>query len=290
MANGSTANRAQGWAEELGRLSERLKEKHSELDVHKTFLSPGWDKGRGQDDRWQTLRNERDRISIIKTELGWLSFDAAARVDRRLRAAGEIVDGSIEGKASEAALDLSQADHIMQRAWWSRRNNNWRSPWLFPMWVVISISLVVGMGGTVWTIVDQELFPKGEPVALSQALFGAAMWGFGGALVNALRTLHMQVQRQEFERERVAWYLLSPIIGLTFGAIVFLLFLGGLLTTGQGLGDNQTNTGSQGQMIDPTAILLLAVIAGLAQNTFIGSLQQISRSRFRGSSEEEEAR
>lgn len=288
MASRGNRTRTQSWAEEPGRLSERLRDKYPDMHLDMTYLSPGWDTGRGQNDRWQKLRNERDRVSIIKTDLGWLSFDAAARVDRNVHATGKIIEGAVEGGVSEAALNLRQAEHIMQRAWWSRFCNNWGSPWMVPMWAVLSILLVASIGATVWTIVSQELFPRGEPVPLSEALFGAVLWGFGGALVNALRTLHLRVQKQEFERERVAWYLLSPVIGLTLGAIVFLLFLGGLLSTGQELGA-PTNGGSDVKVIGPTAIFLLAVLAGLAQNTFVGALEGMSRSRFQGSEEEEES-
>ena len=156
------------------------------------------------------------------------------------------------------------------------------------MWSVLSILLLGGIGVTIWTIVTQELFPSGKPVPLSEALFGSVLWGFGGALVNALRTLHIRVQRQEFERERVAWYLLSPVVGLTLGAIVFLLFVGGLLSTGQELGASNYG-GADVTVIDPTAILLLAVLAGLAQNTFVEALERMSPSRFRSSKEGEES-
>jgi len=137
----------------------------------------------------------------------------------------------------------------------------------------------------------QNLFPRGEEVGLHEALFGATLWGLGGGIVTALRTLHIRVQGQEFERERVAWYVISPIIGLAFGAIVFLLFLAGLLSTGQELVETAKTTnqqGGSGATINPTPILLLAVLAGLAQNAFVSTLQQIIKARFRGAAEEEE--
>ena len=40
--------------------------------------------------------------------------------------------------------------------------------------------------------------------------------------------------------------------------------------------------------VDPTPILVLALLAGFAQNAFIGGLQQIIKARFRGAAEEEE--
>lgn len=279
---------AESWAEELRKLNERLKD----VDVEKIHLAPGWDRGKDEKDRWQRLRDERDRILIIKTGLGWLSIDAAATVDRRLRTTGEIIDATIEGRVSEAALKLRQAEHIMQRAWWSRHWNSWRS-WWPPIWVLLSIILAVALGATAWAILDRELFPRGEDIELRDALFGATLWGFAGALVTAMRTLHHHVQSQQFERERIAWYLLSPVIGLAFGAIAFLLFLTGLLSTGQDLESEAATTVQQQvetttKVVDPTPILVLALLAGFAQNAFISALQQIIRARFRGAVEEEE--
>lgn len=281
MAGDESQKPTQSWAEELRRLDERIKEKQPDIDVERTRLVPGWEK----DDKWQKLRDERDRLQIIKTALGWLSADAAARVDRRLRAAGEIIDAAIDGRTSEAALRLCQAEHAIQRAWWSRRWNSWPSPWKAPMWAIISITIGLALGATAWAVFDQQLFPRGEKIDLPDALFGAALWGFAGGLVNGLRTLHHRVQGQQFERERVAWYMLSPVVGFAFGAIAFLLFLVGLLSAGQ---DLEGSTAQTTQQIDPTPIFLLAVLAGLAQNAFFGGLQQIVKARFRGAVEEEE--
>lgn len=290
MSSNENAKPAESWAEELRELKGRLKETHPSIHIEKTYLAPEWEK-----DRWQSLRNEWDRILFLKTELGWLSIDAAARVDRRLRAAGEIIDAATEGKASEAALKLSQAEHIMQRAWWSRRWNNWRRVWRLcvpPWWLAIAVLLLAALGGTVWAIFDRELFPRGDELELPDALFAATLWGFAGALVNGLRSVHLRVQAQEFEKERLAWYLLSPIIGLAFGAIAFLLFLAGLLSTGQDLREETALTVEQAsdmaKVVDPTPILVLALLAGFAQNAFIGALQQIIKARFRGAAEEEE--
>lgn len=297
MACNESPKPTESWAGELRKLNERLKD----VDVEKIHLAPGWDKGKDDKERWQRLRDERDLILIIKTKLGWLSIDAAATVDRRLRTAGEIIDATIEGRVSEAALKLGQAEDIMQRAWWSRHWNSWRScrwnswrcRWIPPMWILLSMILAAALGATAWAIFDRELFPRGEDIELPDALFGATLWGFAGALITGLRTLHHRVQSQQFERARIAWYLLSPVIGLAFGAIAFLLFLTGLLSTGQDLEAEAASTAQQQaqattKVIDPTPILVLALLAGFAQNAFIGALQQIIRARFRGAAEEEE--
>jgi hypothetical protein len=276
---------AVSWDEELRALAQQF---DSKLELDKTRLVFGWTE---EGKRWTALADERDRILVLKNGLGWLSRDAAALVDRRVSAASEVIDARLNARAGQAALRLSQAEHVMQRAWWSRLWNTWRSPnpARVPLWIVISVVLLAALGGTVYVIFTYDLFPHGDRVGLPEALFGAVFWGFGGALVNGVRTVHHEVQRQEFEVERIVWYFLSPAIGFAFGAIAFLLFITGLLSTGQDVGGRASQEGGEvsNTLVDPTPILLVAVLAGFAQNAFIAALQQIIKERFRGAPEEE---
>lgn len=313
------------WHDELEALGRFL----NIADLHVTQLVPGWE---AEGNKWDVLRKERDRILAIKTSLGWLSTDAVARVDRRLSEAVDIIDNEISGKASTAALRLTEAEFLIQRAWRSRYWNNWTvwKPWL-PLprraaWFYIAIPLICALGGAAYVIFACEFFPTGGDVPLKQAFLGGSIWGLAGAIVAALRSLHHRIQTQEFEIGRLVWYFVSPIIGLTFGAIASLLFLMGLLTAGQlspvqenansspgdsaGSASSTTNgntapdgqnsqeverqeggkqNGTQqdsGPTVDPTPILVLAVLAGFAQNAFLGTLQQMVNARFRGQEEE----
>lgn len=42
------------------------------------------------------------------------------------------------------------------------------------------------------------------------------------------------------------------------------------------------------KVVDPTPILVLALLAAVGRNAFVGARQQIIRARFRGAAEEEE--
>lgn len=306
------------WAEVLARLEKQLG-----LDVSRTCLVD-WDASK--DTAFKKLREERDRVLAIKSGLDWLSADADARVDRRLKAAGEVIDAKLEARQSEAALKLSQAVDVMERAWHSRRWNRYPSPiklpagpfrsppagswaragWVFvsflkllvfplwlltlPIWVVLSFVLLGAFGGTVWIVYDAGLYPTGDNVGLRDALFGAALWGLGGALVNAVRTVHHESQKQQFEIERFVWYLVTGPIGFAFGSIAFLLYITGLLGADvleTGKAASAHGAPPEGSKVNPAPILLFALLAGFAQNAFIGALQQIIRERFRGAPEED---
>lgn len=277
---------AASWNEELRWLSETLG-----IEIHTSYLEPGWQlaKGDGRAEQLELLQKERDRLLLIRNGLGWLSIDAGARFDRRLAAATEIIDVKNTALGGRAALKLSQAEHVLQQAWWSTHWNRWKPKYGLPLWGWVTVPLAAALGATVWAILDQDFYPRGTDMDLPTAFFAAALWGLGGALVNALRTVHLRVQGQEFERDRIAWYGLSPILGLAFGAIVFLLFIGGLLSTGQDLAPSEpANAQTAEDVVNPTPILLLAVLAGFGQNAFIAALQQIIRAQFRGASPEEE--
>jgi hypothetical protein len=278
--------RSHSWSEEVEILHKRLRSLYLGLDVRRTELVSGW-----ENEPWLRLERERDRLQIIKTHLGWLSIDAVARVDSCLSSAGEIIDAGenfdsrIAGRSTEAALRLSMAERMLQQAWKSRYWNSWPTirswptPFPAPMWLALSLLLLPALGLTIYVIFSQGYFPKGLEVGIPEALFAAAFWGLGGGLVTAFWTLHLRVQGQLFEIERVAWYVLSPVIGFAFGAITFLLFMAGLLSTGQ---EFTGSVDSQVGFVDPTPILVLAVLAGLGQNAFMIALQRIIGARFSG--------
>ena len=121
MAAGSAATRdehkpgdATSWLQELEWLSATLR-----VPVHETYLKPGWQVPgpNGKKQTIELLAKERDRLLLIRNGLGWLSIDAAARFDRRLGAATDLIDAENAGQAGRAALKLSQAEHVLQLAW-----------------------------------------------------------------------------------------------------------------------------------------------------------------------------
>ena len=275
---------AASWNQALRWLSEELGR-----ELHVSYLEPGWQLSQngGKPRPFDLLRKERDRLLLIRNGLGWLSIDAASRFDRRLAAANEIIDADNSGLIGQAALRLSQAEHVLQLAWWSTHWNRWKPRLGLPLWAWVTAPLVAALGATAWAILQLSLYPNGADMKVTTAFFAAALWGLAGGLVNGLRTVHLRVQAQDFERDRIAWYGLSPILGLAFGSIVFLLFLAGLLSTGQELNPGGAPAASVAA-VNPTPILLLAVLAGFAQNAFIGALQQIINAQFRGASPDEE--
>jgi hypothetical protein len=251
---------ADSWAEELSRLDPCLQQ---------TVLAQDWASHEGA---WTELKAEWERLRRIKTDVAWLASDAAERIEKKLSSVGKLIDQSQKEdrreNLMEAAIGLSAAESMIQRAWLSRWYNRWhvRIPPVPAAWQWISFVVIGALAVNAYLIARFDLYPSETPMDLSDALFAAALWGFGGGLILALKTVHERVQRQEFEIHRVAWYFLSPLLGLTFGAIAFLFFLAGLLTTGQ----TSVSTGpSEQTTLDPTPILLLALVAGFTQNAFI---------------------
>jgi hypothetical protein len=260
---------ADKWEEEIARLPENLR--HSRIQ-------PGWPTA---DDPWALLQEETDRVRRLKTDVVWLAKDAATEVDRMLRYAGDVIDQRDETRKNRAALCLSSVEDRIQRAWLSRWYNQWHLLRVWPVvaaWPCIAFALSAVLALTAYLIFEYDLHPRGAPMSLEDAFYASALWGLAGGLVLALKTIHERVQRQVFEIQRVAWYLLSPVLGFGFGAIAMLLFLAGLLATG--LADSDSLGGDEGLMIDPAPILLAALLAGFAQNTFIEQLARASNRVF----------
>jgi hypothetical protein len=269
MTNDAHDKTADSWEDELKRLDPALRT---------TRLPLGWANG---SNAWELLHEELDRLRRIKTDVVWLATDAATAIDKKLIAVGDVIDRRDEEQKDNAATCLSEAENMIQRAWLSRWYNQWhirlrpKRFWFVPAaWPCIAVLLGAALVATGAVIYLAELHPRGEQMSLTDAFYASTLWGLAGGLVLALKTIHERVQRQVFEIQRVAWYLLSPVLGFGFGAIAMLLFLAGLLATG--LADTDSLSGEEGLMIDPTPILLLALLAGFAQNTFIEQLGHVS--------------
>lgn len=283
---GRGRRRAVSWADELRLIDDRLE---TEEEYARTHLRPGWDDSHI---RWETLRGEWDRLLFIRTELGWLSGDAAARVDRCLRAAGEIIDAENNNMAREAALRLRQAEQVMQRAWRSRHSYTPGYPYFLSLPLMLSMSLLWAFAVAAGVIYSQELFPTGEGFELDKAFTAAALWGLVGGLINGLITLLHRLQTQTFDPDRALWYSITPIVGLALGAVSFLLFLAGILSVGATLEGGTSQAVQEGgnaltRTVDPAPVLVIAVLAGFSQNAFLNALHRAGERRFGPPSEEE---
>jgi hypothetical protein len=172
--------------------------------------------------------------------------------------------------------------------------------------------LIVALGGCVYLLVWLHLLPGETPrVAASNvnvaALYSSFLFGAIGGIFDALSALSEHYTQETFNSDYWLWYLGCPVLGAILGAVVFAVFLAGLLgTTGRGLPGNTTvnvpqnlwGNLTQSQLgvlvnaasnTDPSTraalILVLAFLAGFKQITVTKFLERIATSVFGGSNE-----
>jgi hypothetical protein len=77
-------------------------------------------------------------------------------------------------------------------------------------------------------------------------------WGATGAIVRSLWYLWFQINRKVFRKDWLVWFVSSPILGALLGALVYMLFLAGLLAT------------TQANVKEPWFPMVLAGLAGFS--------------------------
>jgi hypothetical protein len=116
-----------------------------------------------------------------------------------------------------------------------------------------------------------------------------ALWGGIGGAVDAFFAFYSHMSAQDFDRKFWPWYYFHPILGVSMGAVVFLLFQAGLLAIGgTGLQEaataNTTTTAAAPaatKAIGATALpIAVAFLAGFRQRTAVNFLTRIINSIF----------
>ncbi|MHB8104811.1 MAG: hypothetical protein ACYDG5_04650 [Dehalococcoidales bacterium] len=76
-------------------------------------------------------------------------------------------------------------------------------------------------------------------------LLACALWGGGGGVADALYSMHTHFAKQDFDKKYLLWYYLHPFLGVSFGAVVYLVLQAGLLSiSGTSLNEAGANVSS----------------------------------------------
>jgi hypothetical protein len=114
-----------------------------------------------------------------------------------------------------------------------------------------------------------------------------ALWGGVGGVVDAFFALHSHISDRDFDMHFRSWYFLHPLLGLSLGGIIFLLFQAGLLA----VADTQLKEAADaadGVTVGGTVLpIALAFLAGFKQNTAYKFIGRVVRSVFQNTEESE---
>lgn len=140
-------------------------------------------------------------------------------------------------------------------------------------WLLILFIAMLVLPGLLSGAIGDSI-PSASPETLRIATRTALWGGIGGALSALLGLRRHMLQYQDFDRQWSLWYLVSPLVGLVFGGVVFLVLRVGLSTLAPS---------TAGEIESAWLAYALGALAGLQQNflyNFLGrALQWIAPKR-----------
>ena len=169
------------------------------------------------------LSNEADRLSKLIAEQ-CSSIPVSKDCNQMLKEARDLI--------SKVNLDheavLMKMDEIKCRLLRAYDSRELQPRWFLGLGALNFLWLII-IGGLIWwkmLIPGQDSLQQIGLVALA-----CALWGGVGGVVDAFFALHTHFSKQEFDKRYRPWYILHPILGLSLGAIIFLIIQAGLMAT-----------------------------------------------------------
>jgi len=136
----------------------------------------------------------------------------------------------------------------------------------------------VGVAVALFLLEQQKVF--GSNASDFIYLLGSVVWGCLGGVMGALISLTKHISgEQDFDRQHTMWYIISPMMGMGIGAVIFIILRVGLLSLTMG--------GSQ-QIASPMVIFILSWLGGYQHNVFtdiVKRLLKVFESEFSPSNE-----
>ena len=150
------------------------------------------------------------------------------------------------------------------------------------MWPQVFIKLFVYnfliAAGLVVTIFLKHLIPgSGTATIMGAGILACAIWGCLGGIVDAFMALMGHFTSQDFDGQFQSWYFLHPLLGLSLGAVVYLIFQAGLAS----VGNSVSTTGTATVQVGITALsIAVAFLAGFKQTSAIAFISGVGDSIF----------
>ena len=150
------------------------------------------------------------------------------------------------------------------------------------MWPRVFIKLLVYnfliAAGLVVLIFLKSLVPdSGSTRSMAAGVLACAVWGCLGGIVDAFQALIEHFTDQNFDRQFQSWYFLHPLMGVSLGAGVYLIFQAGLAS----VGNSVATTGSATVQVGITSLsIVVAFLAGFKQTSAIAFVNGIGDSIF----------
>lgn len=154
---------------------------------------------------------------------------------------------------------LGQVEYQLHLARRVRRWSTTLGPRLLTVELVWLLILFIGMlvlPGVLSSALGDSI-QSATPTIVRMAVVTILWGGVGGALSALLGLRRHMLQYQDFDRQWSLWYLVSPIVGMLFGGVVFLILRIGLSTLAPS---------TSGEIESAWLAYVLGALAGMQQN------------------------
>jgi hypothetical protein len=131
-------------------------------------------------------------------------------------------------QTSLEAIDLN--DPLAYKNWYEfhRQMRRWSYSWGIFIFIYALLWLVVLLPGLFLPGQRLESLSSSAAVGVILAAWPAIAAGGAGGVTNMLRELYLSVSyRQDFDRQRLMWYLVQPVIGAVLGGTIYLFVASG---------------------------------------------------------------
>lgn len=134
------------------------------------------------------------------------------------------------------------------------------------VWLLILIIAMLVLPGLLSATVGDSI-PSATPETVRMAVITLLWGGVGGALSALLGLRRHMLQYQDFDRQWSLWYLVSPVVGMLFGGVVFIILRVSLSTL---------VPSTHGEIESAWLAYLLGGLAGMQQNHVYDLLGRIA--------------
>jgi hypothetical protein len=218
------------------------------------------------------IAEEAERLSTVVARQS--NYATLTKTCTKLISESRKIISAPDFNADDALDKLDDVKHHLIRACESRKLR----PKLFPrilgcniFYITVFISIIV------W----KSLIPLGSSAShgMGAGILTCAIWGGIGGVIDALIALNSHFTNQDFDDQYEYWYYLHPFIGMSLGAIIYLVLQAGLATISNS--NTAAGNGTSTIQVGITAFSIsVAFLAGFKQNAAIEFLSRVVKSVF----------
>ncbi len=215
------------------------------------------------------LANETERLFQLVAELS----DCKAVIDDCTPLIADARTKLAVDKISPDAV-LNDLDAIKRRLIQAYKS---RISWPKLFFVLFGYNFLIAICLVVLIFLKSLVPHSGTTDSMAVGILACAVWGCLGGIVDAFMALMEHFTNRDFDRQFQSWYFIHPLMGISLGAIVYLIFQAGLAS----VGNSVTTTGTATVQVGITALsIAVAFLAGFKQTSAIAFISGIGDSIF----------